>query len=169
MKQISFLMMALLMGFWACKPSQPTQVTNYSEDLSIHRPDFSPAEDTPVEQEVELQDPVELTGHLRAELDSVLSIIVAGNLKKTYWDGYTIQVYNGLNREQAYGVRKAVENMELGLPVRLEYRQPNYKVKVGLYFNQLTAHSDLMNLKKEFSASLLIPEKIKLADYELSD
>jgi len=161
--------MVLLACLWACKPSQPSQVTTYSEDLSIHRPEITATEETTDLQDVVVQDPVELTDHIRAELDSVLSIIVAGNLKKAYWDGYTIQVYNGLNREQAYSVRKAVERMELGLPVRLEYRQPNYKVKVGLYFNQLTAHADLMRLKQEFSASLLIPEKIKLADYEFSD
>lgn len=153
----------------SCKPTQPTQVTNYSEDLSIHRPEIAPVEEEAKNQEVVVQDPIELTGHIRTELDSILSIIVAGNLQKTHWDGFTIQVYNGLNREEAYGVRTIVEDMELNLPVRLEYRQPNYKVKVGLYFDQLMAHADLITLKEKFSASLLIPEKIKLSDYELSD
>lgn len=169
MKQYPLLLLAVLIWFSSCKPSQPTQVTNYSEDLSVHRPDIAPLEQAPEEQEVIIQEPARLTGHIRAELDSVLSIILAGNLEKQYWDGFTIQVYNGLNREEAFGVKEQVEEMELDLPVRLEYRQPNYKVKVGLYFDQLMAHADLMTLKKELSASLLIPEKIKLADYELSD
>lgn len=169
MKQYPLFLLALLVWFSSCKPSQPTQVTNYNEDLSIHRPDISPVEVAPVEQEVIVQEPTRLTGHIRVELDSVLAMIIAGNLEKEFWDGFTIQVYNGLNRAEAYGVKEQVEKMELNLPVRLEYRQPNYKVKVGLYFDQLTAHADLITLKKEFSASLLIPEKIKLADYELSD
>ncbi len=169
MKHSSLFLIALVVWFSACRPSQPVQVTNYSEDLSIHRPDIAPVQEEVEDQSVELQDPVQLTDHIRTELDSILSIIIAGNLKKEYWDGFTIQVYNGLNREQAYGVRATVEDMELNLPVRLEYRQPNYKVKVGLYFDQLTAHTDLITLKEKFSASLLIPEKIKLSDYELSD
>lgn len=169
MKRIPLLTLALAAWFTACKPSQPTQVTIYSEDLSVHRPDVTPVKEAEEEQEMEIQDPIVLTGHIRAEMDSVMSIIVAGNLQKQYWDGYTIQVYNGLTREDAYAVRRMVEEMELNLPVRLEYRQPNYKVKVGLYFDQLTAHTDLVLLKDKFSASLLIPEKIKLADYEFSD
>ncbi len=169
MKQYPLFLLALMVWFYSCKPSQPIQDTNYTEDLSIHRPDIAPLIETPEEQEVIVQEPTKLTGHIGAEIDSVLSIIVAGNLEKQQWDGFTIQVYNGLNREEAFAVKKQVEEMELNLPVRLEYRQPNYKVKVGLYFDQLMAHADLITLKKEFSASLLIPEKIKLADYELSD
>lgn len=169
MKQYPLFMLALLIWFTSCKPSQPTQVTNYSEDLSVHRPEVTPVKEKVEEEELVIQEPVPLTGHIRAELDSILAIIVAGNLGKEYWEGYTIQVHNGLNREEAYDIRRRVEELELNLPVRLEYRQPNYKVKVGFYFDQLNAHADLMTLKGEFSSSLLIPEKIKLADYELSD
>ena len=169
MKQYPFFILVFLVGFLACKPTQPTQVTNYTEDLSVHRPVFTPVNREPEIQQVIIREPTELTGHIREELDSILSIIVAGNLEKKFWDGFTIQVYNGLNREQAYDVRTSLQTMELDLPIRLEYRQPNYKVKVGLYFDQFAAHADLITIKKQFSTALVIPEKIKLADYELSD
>lgn len=164
-------MLVFLMVFTACKSTKSTiQDVRYSEKLSVYRP--QQADTTTVQQEekvTEIQPAVELTGHISAELDSVIAIIVAKNEDREFWDGYTIQLYNGLDRNMAYEVRNQIQGLGLDLPVRIDYHQPNYKVKVGLYFEQLLAYVDYRLLKEDFSSALLLPEKIKLSDYVGTD
>lgn len=170
MKQTGSFLCLLLLGFAACKSTKSTvQQIKYEENLTTYRVPVQAVVEEPVEPVVSQQPPVELTGHLATEIDSVLSIIVARNQEREYWDGYTIQIYNGLDRNAAYSARKQMDNLDLNLPVKIEYHQPNYKVKVGLYFEQLLAYIDYRYLKEEFSSALLLPEKIKLSDYVGAD
>jgi hypothetical protein len=48
-------------------------------------------------------------------------------------------------------------------PIR--YEQPKFRVTVGKYFTRLEAQSDLLILKRKFSAASLVPEKILLRQF----
>ena len=141
-------------------PSQSTQQA-YKEDLSDLRPSLP--EIPPQVVDTFLIEPNSiLTGSIEHELDSVVSLIAQRNEKKRYWDGYTVQVYAGLSRELAYLARTKIIKKKMRLVPRLEYHQPNYKVKVGAYFNKLEAYGVLQDLKSTFPQALLLPEKLKL-------
>lgn len=152
----------------ACKTSQVTssRTEPYKEDLSGLRLDLS-TEDKQGEvsgTEV-IENKVNPEGHIKAELDSINKIIIEKNRQQKYVDGYTIQIYTGIDREAAALIRQKANELELDIDPIIEYIQPNYKVKVGQYLNRLRAHEVYEFLKKEFPLALLIPERIEV-DYD---
>jgi len=72
---------------------------------------------------------------------------------------YTIQVYSGPNRDQANQVRQKMYHVTPELTSSMGYDQPNYKVKVGSYYDRIMAYETLSKLKKYFPSALLVPER----------
>jgi len=103
--------------------------------------------------------------------------------------GYRVQVFSGGNRAAAEKIQLALKDMFNGvedengenddeiktnvvenenvykedIEVKLEYDQPNYKVKVGKYLSKIEAHKMRISLKDAYPLSIVIPEKIKLS------
>ncbi|MEM9325189.1 MAG: hypothetical protein AAGA85_06025 [Bacteroidota bacterium] len=154
------LLLAVLAG---CKAASVTSTSaEYSEDLKVYRqplptllPDAVPNESIGV-------DNGSLEGHIAPELDSVLTMIVDRNASRNSWDGYTIQMYSGLSREEAYEARDRAEELDLELAPKIEYYQPNYRVKGGQFFDRLAAYRVYKEVKQAFPSALLLPAKIPL-------
>ena len=151
----------------ACKPSQVSNSASvtYEEDISFYwKADVN---NTDIEVE-EVDDSLILPaspepfGHIKAELDSVISMIAYRNEQKRTWDGFIIQVYSGLSRDRAYEAKRLVQSVKPNLATRIEYYQPSYRVKCGAYFDQLEAHSVHEELLEYFPQALLLPEKVSL-------
>ncbi len=152
----------------ACKTSQVTssRTEPYREDLSGLRMDLSTGEETAKEDTTQIAvEQVTPEGHIKSELDSINKIIIEKNRRQKFVDGYTIQIYTGIDREAAALVRQKANELELDIEPVIEYIQPNYKVKVGQYLNRLKAHEVYEALKIEFPLALLIPERIEV-DYD---
>ena len=75
---------------------------------------------------------------------------------------YAIQVYIGNNRDEANDARMKVYGLLENEIPRLEYTQPNFRVKVGKYNSRLEANKSLTILKKSFPGALLVPERTYL-------
>ena len=162
-RNLQYLLLSALI--LACKPSgQVSKSTEaYEEDLSIYWKELPEVEGKQmVSSEEILPASPPPVGHIRAEIDSVNSMIVSRNSQIQKWDGYTIQIYSGLSREAAYSAKRQVERMMPDLEVRLEYFQPSYRIKCGAYFDQLAAHRLHQDLLRTFPKALLLPEKIPL-------
>jgi len=141
------------------------QAVPYSENLSVHRLDFTQevVKDSSLNQS-EILDPVELTGHIKTELDSINKIIIEKNKSRKYWDGYVIQVYNGNSRQAA---RQAINILRREYPEMnsvMSYYQPNYRVKVGKFFDRLAATKAYEDMKLHFPRALLLPDKLPISD-----
>ena len=96
------------------------------------------------------------------ELDSVLNIIKYENTKNDYIEGYTIQLYLGDNRILAEETEIKLNKLD-SLTERITiFTQPNYRVKVGKYYNRFNANRDYNKFKKTFPNAIIIPEKIKI-------
>ena len=96
------------------------------------------------------------------ELDSVLNIIKYENTKNDYIEGFTIQLYLGDNRILAEKTEIKLNKLD-SLTERITiFTQPNYRVKVGKYYNRFNANRDYNKFKKTFPNSIIIPEKIKI-------
>ena len=145
-----------------------TQTGKYSEDLSGVRPKAEMQHDesaSVVQQQTNERKHttyVEPTHAINKQLDEVLDSINSLNLSQKYVDGYTIQVYSGTKREDALNVKKQLVISFPDIESDIQFQQPNFRVKVGRYLQQLDAQKDYMALRRVFPNAILIPDKISI-------
>ena len=94
----------------------------------------------------------------QAVLDSIDRI----NLTRKFIEGYTIQVYSGMKREDAMNAKKQLTTVIPSLESELQYVQPNFRVKTGKYFNRLEAQKDFDMIKRFFPDAIIVPDKIAI-------
>jgi hypothetical protein len=165
-----FGVVVLIVAFEGCKPAQKTasatQGGKYYEDLSGLRPKVNGIEtrDT-LKQDGTTRDPgvyVEPKFTVNAQVDAVLDSIDRLNLSRKVVDGFTIQIYYGTRREDALNVKKDATIRIPEMEAEVQYLQPNFRVKVGNYFNRLQAQKDYEKIRQLFPNAILIPDKISL-------
>jgi hypothetical protein len=98
---------------------------------------------------------------VNSKVDFVLDSIDRLNSLKKFVPGYTIQIYSGLNREEAGNARKKLLE-ELDMKSDLQYMQPKFRVRVGYYFTNIEAQRDLVRLKRVFPNAILVPESVPI-------
>lgn len=96
------------------------------------------------------------------KVNEVLDSISVFNRTKMFVDGFTIQIYSGLKKEDAMNAKKKMVEEASDLSSELKYQQPKWHVKTGSYFTRLEAQRDLHRLKRIFPAAILVPEKVAL-------
>jgi len=148
----------------SCVAQKPAKDKPYQEDLSYLRPKFEMVADSldTTAMVVESHPVVDPTINVNAQVDAVLDSIDRLNSTRKYLDGYTIQIYSGLSREEANNTKKKMVDMLPDLTSELQYIQPKFRVRVGDYFSRIEAQKDLIKLKRQFPNAILIPEKIPL-------
>ncbi len=165
-----FSVLVLIVVFEGCKPAQKTTTSTqggkYHEDLSGLRPKVDETEtiDT-LKQDGTTRDPkvyVEPKFTVNAQVDAVLDSIDQLNLSRRVVDGFTIQIYYGIRREDALNAKKDATIRIPEMEAEVQYLQPNFRVKVGKYFNRLQAQKDYEKIKQSFPNAILIPDKISL-------
>ena len=151
-----------------CKPAKQTQTAQdgkYSEDLSGLRPTVEESTENTTVPETTKRDPktyVEPSHTVNKQLDAVLDSIDRINLTRKFIEGYTIQVYSGMKREDALSVKKQLTTSISKLESELQYLQPNFRVKTGKYFTRLEAERDYQKVKQYFPAAIVVPDKIAI-------
>ena len=96
------------------------------------------------------------------KLDTVLDSIDRFNISKQFINGFTIQIYAGLKREEALNTKKNLSSSLPQLTSEVEYLQPTFRVKVGKYFTRLDAQRDYVAVKKYFPGAIVIPDKVAI-------
>lgn len=169
MRIITVIFSFILILTWSCKPTQSPQGIKqdgkYTEDLSGLRPKVEEPAETTVVPDQHKRDPkayVEPQHTVNKKLDAVLDSIDRINLTRKFVEGYTIQVYSGIKREDALNAKKQLTITLPDLDSELQYLQPNYRVKTGKYFSRLEAEKDYQQVKQYFQAAILVPDKIAI-------
>jgi PBP1b-binding outer membrane lipoprotein LpoB len=165
-KILSVFLVALIVA--GCKPSQQTQTTasqdgKYSEDLSVLRPKIETQQQDPSSPDKIKRDPkayVEPQFTVNKRLDAVLDSIDQINLSRKFIEGYTIQVYSGLKKEEALNAKRQLSQTVPNLNSELQYEQPNFKVKSGRYYTRLEAERDFEEIKRYFPSAIVVPGQI---------
>ena len=138
----------------------------YSEDLSVWRPEATPAVDSAAAPDTPLRTRtnryVEARYAVNAQVDTVLDSIYTENRERGFVDGYTIQVYSGIKREDALNVRKKLSQSLPDLDSEVQYRQPNFRVRSGQYFTRIEAQRDYLAVKRYFPNAIVIPDRIPI-------
>ena len=99
---------------------------------------------------------------INEELDSIINIIKFESKTRNSIDGYTIQIYLGDDRSEAEKVEEKLNAIDSLIERKTVFTQPNYRVKVGHYYDRFKVNKDYNRLKKEFRNAIIIPEKIKI-------
>jgi hypothetical protein len=168
MRILSVICVVLLLvsGCKTGNQSQTTQDGKYSEDLSSLRPkveeETATTNPTPEKTKRDPKAYVEPVHTVNKQLDAVLDSIDRINLTRKFIEGYTIQVYSGLKREDALSAKKQLTTSIPKLDSELQYVQPNYRVKIGKYFTRLEAEKDYEKVKRYFPAAIVVPDKIAI-------
>src|SRR5689334_5391891 len=144
--------------------SSTTQGNGYSEDLSVWRPKIETTE-TPVvntEDQRKATPYVEPKFAINKQVDEVLDSIDRLNGAKKFVDGYTIQVYSGVKREDALNAKKLMSTSFPTIESEVQYNQPNFRVKAGKYYDRMNAQKDFLTIKRLFPSAIVIPDKFAM-------
>jgi hypothetical protein len=135
-----------------------------TEDLAAIRPKFPTPLDTgthysgnPTRNVPVVKPTMVVNDKVNVVLDSIDRI----NAIRKFVPGYTIQIYSGLNREEAGNARKKLIE-DLDMRADLQYIQPKFRVRVGYYFTSIDAQKDLVRLRHSFPNAILVPENIPI-------
>lgn len=154
--------------FFGCASRVTTSGTagagKYSEDLSVWRPEAvkivdSTAANTAPER-TRTNQYVEPKHAINNQLDAVLDSVYRQNLERGFIDGYTIQVYSGIKREDALNNKKKMSQSLPDLESEVQYMQPNFRVRTGKYLSRLEAQKDYLAVKRYFPNAIVIPDRI---------
>ncbi len=165
MKQLILVfLMAASVATYAQRNRDRDRDKGPAEDLSAIRPRFTTPIDTgkhfsgnPV-RNVPVVKPTMLVND---KVNSVLDSIDRINSMRKFVPGYTIQIYSGLNREEAGNARKRLLE-ELDMRADLQYIQPKFRVRVGYYFTSIDAQKDFVRLRRIFPNAILVPENVPI-------
>ena len=160
MKNLLIIILSVVtLSSFAQRKEKPVQ-----EDLASLRPHFTPPPDTakhhqgnPVKNVPEVKPTMLVNSKVNFALDSIDRL----NRIRKVVQGYTIQIYSGLNSEQARDAKRRLQE-ELDTRADMQYLQPKWRVKVGSYFTTLDAQKDLQRLRRSFPNAILIPESIPI-------
>lgn len=174
-KSLTFL--SLLSMVAACSPATTTSSTNdYYEDITVYRPKYEVqgSQAKPIANSIDSinidsypQMEAELDSsmlEISYKLDSLLDSIAVNNQQIKYYQGYTIQVYTGNSSDEANKVKSEVYRILPNSRPRVTYDLPNYKVKVGKYYNRLEANENFAMIRRKFGSAILVPQQFRIED-----
>lgn len=141
--------------------------SKYSEDLSVLRPkiqntDTVKTTTASAEGSNKPAKYVEPRYTVNSTLDAVLDTISSKNKANGFVDGFTIQVYSGIKREEALNVKKQLSASLPGLNSEVQYVQPNFRVRAGKYYDRIEAQKDFIAIKRFFPNAIVLPERIEI-------
>jgi len=95
-------------------------------------------------------------------LDSLVKRNQFTNQMHNSLNGFRVQIFFGSERKAANDVRTKFLQMYPNENAYLIYQQPNFKVRVGDYRNQLEAQVIYRDLLTHFEKVFIVPDKINL-------
>ncbi|MFY0689876.1 MAG: SPOR domain-containing protein [Cyclobacteriaceae bacterium] len=138
-------------------------VEPYSENLSDLRPPIENEEqENTSDRPAELSEQVVLKGHINDELDSINTLLIEQNRSRKFWNGYTVQVYSGVKRQDAERALSLAQKEYGDLKPKMSYYQPSYRVKVGQFTDRLEATRAYTEMKRLFPKAIMLQDKIEL-------
>lgn len=160
----TILVFGILLTMMGCKVtssgsgSNPA-FANYQEDLAASLPLFPDfrAVETKTQESVSLESAVAVDD----ELEDLHKRLREKNKSELYFSGYTILVYSGLDRGQAFSARDDMAVFYPSLPTEMQYQEPRYLVKVGRYGYKFEAQKSIALIKSQFPSARIIQDRFQ--------
>ena len=171
MSMKNFWILGIVFLFWACKTSTglpqvvAVDYSRYQEDLSGRLPDFP-------DYKQALQEVTPSLPSSSQSVDKVLAQRISKNYEKAkmepYYSGFTVLVYSGVDRNEAFRTKDALSTVFPELNPEIQYQQPRYLVKVGSYGFKIEAQPAYYQLKTQFPAARIIQDRFLRKEYTQS-
>lgn len=129
---------------------------DYSEDLSGSRIRF---DDLPKVSAFEKGEG--MVSPVDGELNQTLQRITRENEEEIFYNGFTILVYSGVDREEAFKTRNDLYSEYPDIQTDMQYQQPRYLVKVGKYIHRIEALAWYEKLKETFPGARIIQDRFQ--------
>ena len=167
---LGYLILVLLLG--SCNlvkkvGSRADAYESYTEDLSENRITFPDL----AEQEKRMES--EVTASSELAIDDDLAIAMRSykdsNKGERYWNGFTVLVYSGVDREEAFKTRNDIFTHFPDIKSDMQYQQPRYLIKVGKFINRVEALAYFHKLQETFPSARIIQDRFEREGYKNSD
>ncbi|OJW68910.1 MAG: hypothetical protein BGO68_03960 [Candidatus Amoebophilus sp. 36-38] len=162
MYKASLVTLTLFLTFKLDVVARPSDTETYIENLSIHRTKFPnmmvenvPPQFQKLKIKKKLIFPIE--HDITQQLHELLLDL------KSYYEmtesisGYTIQAYTGSNRQLAFQTKDKLSEYHPAFDVEIQYRQPNFTVRIGRFLDRLEAYEFYVDIKKMFPQAIIRP------------
>lgn len=154
---------------WGCKSSGSAvdsganAFANYQENLSGSLPEFQDFREINSNPEPEVSE-VSVQS-VDGQLEKMQRGLYEKNKSELYFNGFTVLVYSGINREEAF---KTQEELTLNFPdieAEMQYQQPRYLLKIGKYAYKFEAQKAFSQIKGAFPSARIIPDRFQRKEY----
>ena len=164
MRKARILWLAILLV--GCKStsnvSGPESFANYQESLSLNLPDYP---DFQLRQQVQVVQPSTSQLSVDGALKEIQKGVYEKNKSEAYFGGFTVLVYSGIDRNQAFKTRDEIVASFPEIEPEMQYQQPRYLVKVGKYAYKFEAQRIFSTLKSEFPTARIIQDRFQRKEY----
>eukprot|EP01132_Coremiostelium_polycephalum_P000579 gene579-724_t len=156
----------LLLTLLSCATYTATQqhaVTSYKENLASYRTRFQKISDPRDKYHAEkdtkhyTKSHVDFMNDITPQLKELLLDLKSFYQMTRSIPGYTIQAYIGSNRQLAFQIKEQLAAQYIQYPIEIQYRQPNFSVRIGRFLEQLEAYQLYFRVKKDFSKAIIRP------------
>lgn len=128
----------------------------YAENLENTLPTFDPLPASTLSaRSGETVDPVD------DELTIAVQRYIAENEMEMYVSGFTILVYSGVDREEAFKTRNLLYSDFPDVSTFMQYEQPRYLVKVGRYINRIEALAWYEKINELFPSARIVQDRFE--------
>lgn len=156
----------------ACKSaSTVTYAPPFTMDLSAYRPrvaepeqESNPSTNTTVVNAtapVQNTQNVSVSGTIQAQLNAMREAMAASNKNLKFSQGFRLVIYSGGSRDEANKVMADVRKITTEIP-ELVYEQPNFRVKLGNFFNKTDAFALYTQIKSVYPHAVITNERITI-------
>ena len=164
----NFWILGLGLLVWGCKPTAvlPTVEKNsfstYYEERKSTLPTF-PAYQQAMQQATPASNlPSQVVDK---ELESLAFKRYQRAKMEPYFTGYTVLVYSGVDRNEAFKTRDQVTLFFPEISPEMQYQQPRYLVKVGRFAYKIEAQRIFSLLKTQFPTARILQDRFQRKEY----
>lgn len=143
--------------------SETTAFSTYQEDVSGSLPQYP--DFRTVTEDVSASKSSYSVQSVDGQLDEVQRNYAEKNKSEPYFNGYTVLVFSGIDRNKAF---KTQDDLRLFYPdyiSEMQYEQPRYLVKLGQYTHKIEAQKVFSLLKGQFPSARIIQDKFQRKEY----
>lgn len=130
--------------------------SGYTESLENTLPTFEPFPTSATTRRSE-----ERVAPVDDDLSRAVQNLIAQNENEMYISGFTILVYSGVDREEAFATRNSLYSDYPDVLTFMQYQQPRYLVKVGRYINRIEALAWYEKINDEFPSARIIQDRFE--------
>lgn len=158
--------LALLLGcksFRSSSDSGSTAFSTYQEDLNGSLPEYPDFNTRSVESSS-----ITATSSVQSvdgQLDEVQRRLAEKNKAEPYFSGYTVLVFSGIDRNQAFKTQDDLKLYFPDLTPEMQYQQPRYLVKIGKYTYKIEAQKAFSQIKGQFPTARIIQDRFQRKEY----